>query len=199
MAMGSQIALLLFALVCYTLYLFFAGGPGNLTPVKSSVDGGTYDVQDLPNKQGAADMLATIRANIEKVKEYYGQDEFKTDRPAALFIERYKPQNMMENAVTSGETSYSENKGEKIVLCLRDKTNAPNYPLVDLNTVMFVVLHEMAHLMTEELSSGKHTAEFWSNFRRILEDSAKIGIYKPVNYSRKPQEYCGMTITDSPA
>lgn len=199
MAVGSHIALVLFALVCYTLYLFFAGGPGNLTGVKSSVDGGTYDVQDLPNKQGAADMLATIRANIEKVKDYYGQDEFKTDRPAALFIERYRPQNMMENSVTSGETSYSENKGEKIVLCLRDKTNAPNYPLVDLNTVMFVVLHEMAHLMTEELSSGKHTPEFWSNFRRILEDSAKIGVYKPVNYSRQPQEYCGMTITDSPA
>jgi hypothetical protein len=162
MAVGPQITVLLFVIVGYVLYLFFSGGPGNLTPVKSSVDGSTYDVQDLPNKQGAADMLATIRANIEKVKEYYGQDEFKTDRPAALFIERYKPQNMMENAVTSGETSYSENKGEKIVLCLRDKTNPPNYPLVDMNTVMFVVLHEMAHLMTEELSDGKHTAEFLS-------------------------------------
>ena len=196
--MGPQILVILFAMVGYVLYLFFAGGPGNLTEVKSTVDGQTYSVQDLPNKEGAADMLASIRANIEKIKEHYSQDEFKTDRPASLFVERYKPQNMMENSVTSGETSYSENKGEKIVLCLRDKTAPPSFPLVDLNTVMFVVLHEMAHLMTEELSSGKHTPEFWSNFRRMLEDSAKIGIYTPVNYSRQPQEYCGMTITDSP-
>lgn len=185
-------------MVGYLLYLFFTGGPGNLSEEKSSIDGKLYQVQDLPNKEGAADMLATIQANIEKLREYYSQDEFKTDRPAALFIERYKPQNMMENSVTSGETSYSENKGEKIVLCLRDKTSPPNFPLVDLNTIMFVVLHEMAHLMTEELSSGKHTSEFWSNFRRMLEDSSKIGIYKPVNYSRQPQDYCGMTITDSP-
>ena len=196
--MGPQILVILFAMVGYVLYLFFSGGPGNLTEVKSSVDGQTYSVQDLPNKDGAADMLAAIRANIEKIKKHYSQDEFKTDRPASLFVERYKPQNLMENSVTSGETSYSENKGEKIVLCLRDKTAPPSFPLVDLNTVMFVVLHEMAHLMTEELSSGKHTPEFWSNFRRMLEDSAKIGIYSPVNYSRQPQEYCGMMITDSP-
>ena len=196
--MGPQILVILFAMVGYVLYLFFSGGPGNLTEVKSTVDGQTYSVQDLPNKDGAADMLAAIRANIEKIKKHYSQDEFKTDRPASLFVERYKPQNLMENSVTSGETSYSENKGEKIVLCLRDKTAPPSFPLVDLNTVMFVVLHEMAHLMTEELSSGKHTPEFWSNFRRMLEDSAKIGIYSPVNYSRQPQEYCGMMITDSP-
>ena len=185
-------------MIGYLLYLFFSGGPGNVIGEKSSVDGKTYQVQDLPNKQDAADLLATIQANIDKLREFYSHDEFKSDRPAALFIERYKPQNMMENSITSGETSYSENKGEKIVLCLRDKTKPPNFPLVDLNTIMFVVLHEMAHLMTEELSSGRHTAEFWSNFRRMLEDASKIGIYKPVNYSRQPQEYCGMTITDSP-
>jgi hypothetical protein len=198
MVVGPQIAVILFAMVGYLLYLFFSGGPGNLTGEKSSIDGKIYQVQDLPNKQGAADMLAGIQANIDKLREYYSQDEFKTDRPVALFIERYRPQNMMENSVTSGETSYSENKGEKIVLCLRDKTKPPTFPLVDMNTIMFVVLHEMAHLMTEQLSSGNHTPEFWLNFRRMLEDASKIGIYKPVNYSRKPQEYCGMTITDSP-
>jgi hypothetical protein len=67
-----------------------------------------------------------------------------------------------------------------------------------MNTVMFVVLHEMAHLMTEQLSTGKHTSEFWANFRRLLEDASKIGVYSPVNYSRTPVDYCGMQITDSP-
>ena len=60
---------------------------------------------------------------------------------------------------------------------------------------MFVILHEMAHLMTTTIG---HTPEFWANFRRILNDASGIGIYNPVNYSKSPVNYCGMTITDSP-
>jgi predicted SprT family Zn-dependent metalloprotease len=135
---------------------------------------------------------------MDKVKNFYAQEEFATDPTAKLLVERYNPQSIMENSMTSPDTSYSENKGEKIVLCLRDKLNPPGYPLVDENTVMFVVLHEMAHLMTASLSTGKHTPEFWANFRRLLQDAAQMGIYQPVNYSHSPVSYCGMEITDSP-
>jgi hypothetical protein len=194
-AVGAAVAV---AMAGYLLYLYANGGPGNLIDVKSAKDGDTYAVQDLPNKQKAADMLAQIKANIEKIVEYYKQPEFASDKPTQLLVERFRSENIMENSMTSSDTSYSENKGEKIVICLRDKTRPPEYPFVPLNTVMFVVLHEMAHLMTEQLSTGKHTSEFWSNFRRLLEDASKIGVYEQVNYSRTPVEYCGMTITDSP-
>jgi predicted metal-dependent hydrolase len=80
-------------------------------------------------------------------------------------------------------------------VCLRDKTKAPEYPLIEENTVMFVMLHEMAHLMTETIG---HTQEFWNNFKRILHDAVKLGIYKQVNYAQKPTPYCGMIITSSP-
>ena len=175
-AVGAAITV---AMGGYLLYLYANGGPGNLVDVKSGMDGEVYAVQDLPNKQKAAEMLAQIKANMQKVVEYYKQHEFATEKPTQLLVERF-------------------NKGEKIVLCLRDKTRAPEYPFVPLNTVMFVVLHEMAHLMTEELSTGKHTPEFWANFRRLLEDASKIGVYEPINYSRTPVDYCGMQITDSP-
>ena len=194
-AVGAAIAV---AMGGYLLYLYANGGPGNLIDVKSATDGETYAVQDLPNKQKAADMLAQIKANIQKVIEYYKQPEFASEKPTQLLVDRFHPENIMENSMTSKDTSYSENKGEKIVLCLRDKTRAPEYPFVQLNTVMFVTLHEMAHLMTAELSTGKHTSEFWANFRRLLEDASKIGVYEPVNYSRTPVDYCGMQITDSP-
>jgi hypothetical protein len=69
-------------------------------------------------------------------------------------------------------------------------------PIVtSLNIVMFVLIHEMAHLMT--FSVG-HTPEFWANFKRILHDAVQCGIYTPVNYAHSPTNYCGMTITDSP-
>jgi hypothetical protein len=100
---------------------------------------------------------------------------------------------MCENDIHSDSTSYSENKGEKIVVCIRDKT--PPYRFVDDNTITFVVLHEMAHLMTTTVG---HTPEFWTNFKRILHDASSVGIYTSVNYARQPVSYCGMTITDSP-
>ena len=176
----------------YLGYLFISGDPGNLTTV------GGQRVQDLPGKDEAAERIAKVKQNIQKIVSLYKQDEYVSDKPTQLLVQRYRPDSILENSVTSKDTSYSENKGEKIVICLRDKNDPPAYPFVDMNTVMFVVLHEMAHLMTAELSSGKHTPEFWANFRRLLEDASRIGIYTPVNYSKSPVDYCGMKITDSP-
>jgi hypothetical protein len=180
------------AMMGYLGYLFISGDPGNLTTV------GGQRVQDLPGKDEAAERIAKVKQNIQKIVSLYKQDEYASDKPTQLLVERYRPNSILENSVTSKDTSYSENKGEKIVICLRDKNDPPAYPFVDMNTVMFVVLHEMAHLMTAELSSGKHTPEFWANFRRLLEDASRIGIYTPVNYSKSPVDYCGMKITDSP-
>jgi hypothetical protein len=169
-------------------------GIPNLNEVKSERDGKTYHVQNLPDKQEACEKLAEVRENLDKLMAKCRDDPATAADPRIkVLLERYNPDNLCENDINADSTSYSENKGEKIVVCLRDKT--PPYNLVDTNTVMFVVLHEMAHLMT---SSIGHTPEFWTNFKRLLHDGVSVGIYKAVNYSRTPTPYCGMTITDSP-
>ena len=169
-------------------------GPANLVDVTSQTDGRTYRVQNLPDKQGASDLMAEIHTNLETLINHYKSDPATMADPRVkVMIERFNPDNMMENDIGENSTSYSENKGEKIVVCLREKT--AGYPLVDENTIMFVILHEMAHLMTTTIG---HTPEFWTNFKRILQDASGIGIYKPINYSKSPVNYCGMTITDSP-
>lgn len=175
-------------------YAYLTSGPGNLTPVRSVTDGKEYMVQNLPDKQEASELMAQIHTDLKRLMTMYEQPEFSQDSAVQRLLERFKVDNVVENSVDSKYTSYSENKGEKIVLCLRDKTKEP-YPLVDKNTLLFVTLHEMAHLMT---ASTGHTSEFWSNFRRLLTDAQKIGIYSAVNYARTPVEYCGMMITDSP-
>jgi hypothetical protein len=43
-----------------------------------------------------------------------------------------------------------------------------------------------------------HTEEFWNNFKFVLECGKKSGEYKPMDYKKKPKEYCGMKITDNP-
>ena len=182
------------AVTSLLVYAFTQKGPGNLVECTSTLDGRAYRVQDLPDKQDAANRLSEIRTGLDKILHEYRQPEYFHDEPTQLLVQRLKIDHLMENDVASQYTSYSENKGERIVLCLRDKTAEP-YPLIDINTIMFVTLHEMAHLMT--VSSG-HTQEFWTNFRRLLQDAMKAGVYTQVNYSRSPVEYCGMMITDSP-
>jgi hypothetical protein len=169
-------------------------GVGNLQEVKSTKDGNVYRVQDLPDKQEACEKMAEIRAKLDTLMTKYREDPASAADPRTkVLLDRFKPENMCENDINASSTSYSENKGEKIVVCLRDKI--PPHKLVETNTVMFVILHEMAHLMTTTVG---HTPEFWTNFKKILQDAVAVGIYTPVNYARTPTAYCGMTITDSP-
>lgn len=178
------------------LAYIWKSGPSNTTRVRAAFDDQTYQVQELPDKQAAAELLAQLRADILKVRdEYKKSDGSMADPPIRRFVERFNPESLVENDMGSDSTAYSENKGDVIVVCLRDKTQPPRFPLIDKNTLMFVLLHEMAHLMTETIG---HTPEFWSNFRKILHDSIQVGVYTQVNYAKSPVSYCGMTITDSP-
>ena len=170
-------------------------GPRN-TIRMTGPDGQQYDMQNLPKKEEAVKLMSSIKSNLVKLFNHYkSEPALAADPPVKRFLERFSPDVFVENDMSSADTSYSENKGQKIVVCLRDKTKAPQYPLIDQNTIMFVMLHEMAHLMTETIG---HTQEFWTNFRRILGDAVQVGIYRPVNYASRPTPYCGMIISDSP-
>lgn len=89
-------------------------------------------------------------------------------------------------------TSYSINKGEELVFCIRDKINNSIH---DINTLMFVAIHELAHIITNEL---QHTDKFWKNMKSLLHRAEELGLYKYVDYNMNPVEYCGMTINSSP-
>ena len=171
----------------------YLSGPKNNTLVKAS-DGRSYKVQDLPDKHDAAERMSRLRSNLMKICDYCKDPSLKLDEPYQRLVSRFNPDALEENDLTADSTSYSENKGEKIVVCLRDKTSPP-YPLIEENTVMFVLIHEMAHLMTASIG---HTPEFWTNMRKLLHDCIQLGVYQSVNYAKNPVKYCGMTISDSP-
>ncbi len=120
-------------------------GPRN-TLRMNGPDGHQYDMQNLPNKEGAVAMMSEIRSALVKLYGYYKDEPaLAADPPVARFLQRFTPDVFVENDMGSKDTSYSENKGQRIVVCLRDKTKAPQYPLIDKNTVMFVILHERPH------------------------------------------------------
>ena len=116
------------------------------------------------------------------------------DQEIIRLKEGFNPKKIQETLPTSEFTAYSENKGEKLAFCL-DKNKGGQGGLIDLNTLMFVAIHELAHVASVSIG---HTEEFWTNFKFLLQAAEKINIYKPVDYKKNPKEYCGMSITDNP-
>ena len=175
-----------------TLYMHLENRNKELTYVKSTIDGRKYLVRNLPDKQDAANMIATVRGNLVKLAQ-----ELKKKNEGNIDIERminnFNPNNIVESEKNNKYTSYSINKGEKTVYCMRSRDDKNE--LVKLNTMMFVALHELAHTMSKSIG---HTKEFWDNFRILLRNAIKLKIYKRVNYNEKPVKYCGVEITDDP-
>jgi len=165
----------------------------NLKCIISDVDGKHYCVRERSKLELAADKLAKASINMNKLVQHC--DNKYPDRENMNRLKKgFNPQKISETLPTSEYTAYSENKGEKLAFCL-DKKKSGKGGLIDMNTLMFVAIHELAHIATKSIG---HTDEFWKNFKFLLHEAEEINIYTPIDYKKKPQEYCGMDITDNP-
>lgn len=152
-------------------------------------DGRRYVVRRLPDEKQAARLLASINAKLSKLVHHMVA-KHPGDAAVRRLHENYDPDALSEGGTEVGYTSYSVNKGERIVMCLRQADDS----FVDENTLVYVAVHELGHLMTEEIG---HTDKFWSNFKRLAEAAIEIGIYRKVDFDASPTPYCGITITSS--
>lgn len=182
------IILLITIVGVYYLYNYYLNE--GLIKVKSNIDNKEYTVQLKDDAREAADLIATIKNKLKTLLEHLEKTYGNSDDRIIMLKKNYRPEKLSEGVDTPGYTSYSVNKGEQIVLCLRNKDK-----LMDVNTMMFVVLHEFAHLATESIG---HTEEFWTNFKWILEESMNIGIYVRQDFKNNNVDYCGIKITSTP-
>lgn len=164
----------------------------SLKCVISTVDGHKYCVRDRQKVTEAADLLATVTSKCKELVKYVGE-KYPEDPDVKRLVEGFNPKKITETLPTSELTAYSENKGEKIAFCLNKTKNSST--LIDINTLTFVAIHELSHVMTKSVG---HKQDFWQNFKFLLENAKDAKIYHPVDYKKKPENYCGMTITDSP-
>lgn len=147
---------------------------------------------DFEDTQEAANLMATLKENIEELVDYLNIHHKK--HPGVKNINRRLDlDNMMEAEHEKGSTSFTINKGEEIQLCMREKNK--DKVLHDVNTMMFVLLHEIAHIMSDSIG---HNKEFKDNFEFILRISAKLELYKKINYKVHSQSYCGIKINSTP-
>jgi hypothetical protein len=188
----GYIAIVFILGVCLYIYKD-SMGEFDLKCIVSTVDGNQYCVRERANLQAAADLLATITEKCKELVKYVGAKHPKREGVSRL-VKGFNPKKIMETLPTSKYTAYSENKGEKIAFCLNRKKE-DNANLIDESTLMFVAIHEIAHVMTKSIG---HKTEFWDNFKFLLENAKEADIHNPIDYKQKPSDYCGMKISDNP-
>jgi hypothetical protein len=163
--------------------------------VQSDIDMKSYLVRNEPDKQYASNLLAKITMSMNKINSYLMENKKKFpkyEKYIEQLNDKLKYTKIQESTDNGIYTSYSINKGEQIVFCLRSRTNINK--LHDLNLLMYVVLHEMAHVACPEYG---HTDLFKEIFAFIAQEAVNIGIYKKIDFKNNNMEYCGLTITDS--
>jgi len=172
------------------LFGYLRAHQGEVEFVRSSIDGRTYLVRKLPDRKAAADNLARQNANLLRLVRHMMAKYGKSNADVRRLYANFDPNNVSEGGLEVGYTSYSLNKGEKLVLCIRQKDNS----FVSDNVMVYVAVHELGHLMTEDLG---HPKAFWDNFEFLLREAVKIGMYDVVDFEKNPQDYCGIRITKS--
>lgn len=189
----TKLFLSIILLTCLVIYYCYYATQS--TYVKSNVDGLFYQVRDLPDKQDAADTLAYIRRNITVLTTHMLKTAPKE------YMEYVKALNKQLNRVVISEnihefyyTSYSVNKGDKLVFCVRSRDPTSSDKKHDINLMMYVVLHEISHIACPEYG---HEQKFRDIFKFITKNAVDLNLYYPIDFKNMPTEYCGMTISDS--
>jgi len=95
-----------------------------------------------------------------------------------------------ENTLDTDNTSYTINKGDEIVLCLRSKISKNHH---DVNIVKYILIHELAHIICPEIG---HTELFYSINKYLLKLAIEKNIYNDVNFKINPVEYCGLNLNE---
>jgi len=179
-------------ILLFCLRIYYESDAFNLKCIIASKDGNRYCVRERQKLELAANLLAEVTQKMKNMVTYM-KEKHPDDPRTKRLVEGFNPKKISETLPTSELTAYSENKGEKIAFCLN--TTKEGNKLIDINTLTFVALHELSHIMTESIG---HKQEFWQNFKYLLQNAKEAGIYDPVDYKNNPKKYCGMEINDNP-
>ncbi len=187
----------LFILIIIFIFMYYIinkkYGNDNMIYELATFDNHYYWVRNLNDKSIASNTLAKIKHNMFILIKHLQNNINSFPKNLSHIndlVKRTKNIYIMETPEDDEFTSYTINKGEKIVFCIRSKLL---HEIHDMNTLMYVVIHELAHVACPEYG---HTPLFKEIFKFLLVESNKIGIYKITNYNQNPQHYCGMTINE---
>lgn len=188
--------ILFFILFVFLLYTYYRS---SYVKIKAS-DNNYYIIRNLNPKlqHESVEVLSKINSNIIALIDYI-KNNFPNQNWIVILDKNFKRngQSLSEAPVENGFTSYTVDK-EFMHICLRTRDSSQD--LYDLNTLMYVVIHELAHMGNYDSNNYPiegHGPEFIQKFQFLLKNAIKMGIYSFQDYTQKPQEYCGITIDKS--
>ena len=128
-------------------------------------------------------ILILIAIVVYKIIESVStQDHFILNRIRTSFI-KINPRFGNIPLYEGNHGAYTENK-QSITICLKNPKTGEYY---SMNQLMYVALHELAHIINKEYGHGP---EFKANFNRLLVEAVQKGVYDPT--IPLEQSYCGV-------
>ena len=117
------------SLVGLITYMYYNNKYSEVSYFTSKVDNREYLVQNFEDKQDAANLISRLVNRLDKLVN--SLNERYTDKKSVVRLkERFNKDNVIENNSDNQYTSYSVNKGEQIIFCIRSRDE--NKKLVDL-------------------------------------------------------------------
>jgi hypothetical protein len=156
-----------------------------------------YLVRNVKDKEQAVKILNHIHYQLELLTNKLLNDNNVLNDSMYKYILNLKDKlddvEIQESSADSIYTSYSVNKGEMLVFCIRSKKDNKIH---DINDLLYVAIHELAHIACPEIG---HTELFFSINSYLIKKAIEYGIYKYVDYNSEPHEYCGIDLSVSVA
>lgn len=199
--MTSFTILLAIIFIIYIIYLIYKDR--DIVYVKSNIDNNTYIIRrghskDQKYLQDSADILAEINQRIVLLIDHL-QIKFTKNYDINHNIDKLKEtfnhSILSEAAIDKRYTTYTVNK-QDMHICLRTRDSQENP--YDINTLMYVILHELAHLCNYDKEGNPingHGEEFKKLFKILVKEAIDLKIYNYIDYNIQPKEYCGIMIT----
>lgn len=151
---------------------------------QQTASGKYYYVKRAHGQEVVAERLEYLTKSMERLVEK-ADDLYPGDRRVANVRARWS--GTLAEVNGSDEIAYSMNKRD-IYVCLRNSQTGVIEPV---NTSMYVLLHEIAHVATD---LHGHPPEFWLNFRWFLEVAERLGYYSYEDFDTTQTTFCGHTL-----
>lgn len=197
--MDKKVIIILLFLIIIIIYFRRKNQTIEKMSLVEAFDKKKYLVRDLNTKYESANLLAKLMNNLKLLISTLKQRSDSTNdtelRKYKSFIEtiynKIDNVKVRENEGSNSLTSYSVNKGEELVFCIRSKSNNQIH---DINELMYVAVHEISHIGCPETG---HTRLFAKINLFLLQRAVQMGLYHYRDYALNPVEYCGMILTTS--
>ena len=184
----------LFVILLFIIIIYFYFNKTNVVRTMNVNNNKSYIVRNVSDKETAVMMLSNMEDNLKLLITRLMNDHSVINNTEmyeyiTVINDKIDSVEIQESTADSLHTSYSLNKGELLVFCIRSKKTLKIH---DMNELMYVAIHEIAHIGCPEIG---HTDLFFKINTYLINKAIQYGIYKYVDYSKFNKEYCGMTLS----